>query len=321
MKSVKITPQICALVLGVSYIMLGIKDFFDYVMSTDILANPYTYLVALTLLLGVVLLIKNKMSAEHIVFLVIIVEMIIESGYILQDFYGGDDLTLIFNYMTLVLFIATLFFLFMYAVGYRHNAQRMIGAFLAMCILQLLEPVISFFYVKDILFLLDVYWGLIFQLLVYGILILLLSDIRFSDPLPMKRVSINSSAMFRSMDGGITAYISREDYESLTENSEEGWHPSNDPDVELERTIDVMHSRGKYDLVLQRRHGSDTVHAILHMTTSGSIFHALIFDIVHIESMGTYCGSKKIRIFGYDGMFVDLLVGKPDMFLVMPEYP
>ncbi len=311
----------CAIILGVSYILMGIYDFFDiYGTSHDVLGNPYMYLVALTALLGVVLLIKNDLRAEHIMILVVITEMVIEAGYYLLYMDGADDLEFMFNFMKLAIFGATLFFLFMYVVGFRHNARRLVGTLLILCVILALELVLEFFYIKDPIAMIVEYWMYIPQLLVYAILILLLGNIRISDTLPNKRISVNSSAIFKSMDGGDMAYISREDYEDLLSGSDDGWHTSTDPDIESEKTIEVRYTRGRYDLVLQRRHGSDTIHAILHVPTSGSILNALVFDIVHIESMGRYCRSEKIRIFGYDGMFVDLLVGKPDKFRVMPEY-
>ena len=66
-------------------------------------------------------------------------------------------------------------------------------------------------------------------------------------------------------------------------------------------------------MLLQKRHDRDALHLVFHDAVSFGYLNSVTMDLMHIVELEFVYGCRKVRFYGKDGMFIDILVGEPNL--------
>lgn len=200
--------------------------------------------------------------------------------------------------------------LVLYLSGFRQNSRRLMILLGIQAYIDLIQILVLMHFSRVIFWTITENFQVVLGLIVYALLIILLGDRRVSDLSTDRSARENTDYLFKSLGGGSMIAISEEDYSIILSDDRSSWSPSSDPAIEGERTIVAKEFRGGYEIILQKFHGSDNIRMVFHDVEVDSILNPISIDVLHVKEMEEVSTCKKVRFYGKDGMFIDLLVGK-----------
>lgn len=264
---------------------------------------------------GIYILINRKKSIITCVALVLLVHAVTTglSNSMLLNSY--DDVEFTKAMLNLIVASLDLVLLLLYLIGFRRSSRRLILLLAAQAYVMFLELLVEFHSTRVIIGTIVSEFSLIFYIIVNSLLIFLLGNRSVSD-LPIKRSSrYNSERLYTSMCCGTIITISEEDYNLLSSDDRSTWNQSMDPDVEAEISLPALDRYGKYGIIVQKRHGSENLRMVFHDAISVGYLNTVTIDVMHVVEMESEYDCRKVRFYGKEGMFIDLLVGDFDAVL------
>ena len=264
---------------------------------------------------GIYILINRKKSIITCVALVLLVHAVTTglSNTMLLNSY--DDVEFTKAMLNLIIASLDLVLLLLYLIGFRRSSRRLILLLAAQAYVMFLELLVEFHTTRVIIGTIVSEFSLIFYIIVNSLLIFLLGNRSVSD-LPIKRSSrYNSERLYTSMCCGTIITISEEDYNLLSSDDRSTWNQSMDPDVEAEISLLALDRYGKYGIIVQKRHGSENLRMVFHDAISVGYLNTVTIDVMHVVEMESEYDCRKVRFYGKEGMFIDLLVGDFDAVL------
>ena len=259
--------------------------------------------------IGAYLLFARKKSIVVCITLVLVVQAVTAGFNYLATLSSTDDIQFAKTVVSLIIVLLDLILLVLYLMGFRRSSRRLILLLGVQAYVMLLELMVAFHFSREIVNTIFMNFQVFYNLLVYLMLIFLLDHRSVSD-LPIKRMTrFNSERLYTSLCCGMTITISEEDYALLSSDDRSSWNQSVDPDVEAETSIPARDRYGKYGILVQKRRGHDNIRLVFHDAVSVGYLDTVTVDVSHIVEMESVYDCRKIRFYGKEGMFIDLLVG------------
>lgn len=259
--------------------------------------------------IGAYLLFARKKSIVVCITLVLIVQAVTAGFNNLATLSSTDDVQFAKTVINVIIVFLDLILLVLYLMGFRRSSRRLLLLLGVQAYVMLLKLMVEFHFSREFVDTLFMNFQTFYNLLVYIMLIFLLDHRSVSD-LPIKRmIRFNSERLYTSLCCGTTITISEEDYILLSSDDRSSWNQSVDPDVEAETSILAMDRYGKYGILVQKRRGYDNIRLVFHDTVSVGYLNTVTVDVSHIVEMESVYDCRKIRFYGKEGMFIDLLVG------------
>ena len=259
---------------------------------------------------GLYILFNRKKSIVTCITLVLVVHAITVGLDNVSALYSTDDIEFAKAIVNIIIAFLDLVLLVLYLIGFRRSSRRLMVLLAIQAYVMFLELIFAIHASREFFNTVLLNFPAAFNMVVYLMLIFLLCNRSVSD-LPIKRTSrYNGERLYTSMCCGSIITISDEDYAMLSSQKRSGWNYSLDPDVEVEISIPARDRYGKYGIIVQKRHGSDKIRMVFHDATSIGYLNTVTIDVLNIVEMETeYDCCRKVRFYGKEGMFIDLLVG------------
>lgn len=293
-------------VLGAFMVITAVYILVDslrtYVGFIDLLLNSYvlsTFISpVLTLLFGIVLLIPNERSVRTNGSLAGIA---LGASFMFRNIrfmeYYGADVSFIISFISFIIGICAIVASTALMFGYSHYSDRIWQTVGIMAVIELYPFYDIYASYLDILDFVPFFFGNILFIACYAVLILLMFD-RSVRIIPVnKRIDRDLGTVKDIIYSGDGTYMVPEDGDSLVRFA--------DGDGEDELDI-ILHDRRETRILkIRRLPGSEYPIALVVPTNGRSFMEGFRFDVVACCPMED---GDKIRIYGRDGLFVDILV-------------
>ena len=293
-------------VLGAFMVITAVYILVDslrtYVGFIDLLLNSYvlsTFISpVLTLLFGIVLLIPNERSVRTNGSLAGIA---LGASFMFRNIrfmeYYGADVSFIISFISFIIGICAIVASTALMFGYSHYSDRIWQTVGIMAVIELYPFYDIYASYLDILDFVPFFFGNILFIACYAVLILLMFD-RSVRIVPVnKRIDRDLGTVKDIIYSGDGTYMVPEDGDSLVRFA--------DGDGEDELDI-ILHDRRETRILkIRRLPGSEYPIALVVPTNGRSFMEGFRFDVVACCPMED---GDKIRIYGRDGLFVDILV-------------
>ncbi len=293
-------------VLGAFMVITAVYILVDslrtYVGFIELLLNSYvlsTFISpVLTLLFGIVLLIPNERSVRTNGSLAGIA---LGASFMFRNIrfmeYYGADVSFIISFISFIIGICAIVASTALMFGYSHYSDRIWQTVGIMAVIELYPFYDIYASYLDMLDFVPFFFGNILFIACYAVLILLMFD-RSVRIIPVnKRIDRDLGTVKDIIYSGDGTYMVPEDRDTL-------FHFA-DGDGEDELDIILHDSRETRILKIRRLPGSEYPIALVVPTNGRSFMEGFRFDVVACCPMED---GDKIRIYGRDGVFVDILV-------------
>lgn len=316
----KISNQVSTIILGLSMILLGAFNLREISPPYTVDSIVLTVLYFPFVIFGFLFLVFRFKSIVTVVTIALVLDISttfrMSLTYLMvdevMDFTTAESLYLS-GVLYLCISVVMTAFLVMYLFGMRHNAKRLKYALLAQMIVLALQVLLQAHVRYSLGPVLRENIILVLQSLMYISMVLLLSDRSVSDRPLLIRARSNADAMYSVMGAGNSMYISKRVFEVISNPDPSNWKESLDPTVESETVLNARCRYTTYGILLQKIVGSENIRMTIYSEESDTVLKALTIDIMSIVNKGHFYGCDKVRFYGKDGVFIDLLVGKPDL--------
>lgn len=224
----------------------------------------------------------------------------------------AEDIVFFEGVIRLALCVINLILVMLYISGFRQNSRRLMIVLGIQAYLDMVTVLNAIHVLRDIPLAVGLQTWPLVNALIYLTLIVLLSDRRVSDLSYDRAARDNGDRLFSSLGGGSMILLSNEDFVRIISTDRSDWGDSVDPAVEKEATFHATELRGGYEIIAQKFYGSDNVRLTFHRYGSVTFFNQLVVDVVCTKEIGTVRSYRKVRFFGKEGFFIDLLVESDD---------
>lgn len=264
---------------------------------------------------GVYLIINRRKSLVVCITLVLVIQAVSSVINYVVALHSDGDLAFARAVISTMLVLIDIVLLVLYLMGFRRSSRRLMMLLGLQTYIAFLELAISIHLSREFVDTLFLNIQTLFSLILYALLIVLICNRSVSD-LPIKRMSrYNSERLFTSLGCGTIIAISEDSYATIVSDDRSSWPRSADPEVESEIVIPAKDRYGKYELLVQKRRGHDSLRIVFHDAFAIGYLNTVTVDVSYISDLGRAYGCRKVRFYGKEGMFIDLLVGEPNMRL------
>lgn len=262
---------------------------------------------------GVYLIINRRKSLVVCITLVLVIQAISSVINYLVALHSDGDLAFARAVISTILVLIDIVLLILYLVGFRRSSRRLMMLLGLQTYIAFLELAISIHLSREFVDTLFLNIQTLFSLILYALLIVLICNRSVSD-LPIKRMSrYNSERLFTSLGCGTIIAISEDSYATIVSDDRSSWPRSADPEVESEIIIPAKDRYGNYELIVQKRLGHDPLRIVFHDAFAIGYLNTVTVDVTYIAELNRIHGCRKVRFYGREGMFIDILVGEPSM--------
>ena len=267
--------------------------------------------VFLTVFLALALMYRHeKERSTELLCLGVMVFLILYFADFVYLEYAEDLSVAVISLLIDLVMVMSLGCLIGYALGYQHNITRLILIYTAICGFMLIPWWIERYAFHDLETAESVFraWLPLILLMLTFIIYLARGDIKdmsIGSQIKLRLARVESILYLDS-----NSYMEREEMDRLLGISEEGWESFAEGPVEKQCIVTMRTTIGRvFEFSVRKWRGEDFTRVVMNIRPTNG-YWGFQFDIV--EHMDYEINGKKItRIYGHDGMFVDIYTENP----------
>lgn len=297
-------------ILGISMLFAGLfYVFYSGLEKTQDLENililaSYIFLAAA----GAVITFNKELSLNDCVStagFVIGVIFMLQYGLVMN---AVSDFQFAISLIAIVVGAAMVFASVAYYFGYHYNAFRMTILMVVIVATDLVPAFVDWYEYIPLLDIIRDNSPLIPIYIVYGVFMYTLSrkEIRYRPV--SSRISSNLDTIENMFHNDSGASISPADLKTMVDGDYRSWPHRTDGIIECETVMTIRNSGRTLDLVLQKWVDDPVLHALIVPEYGGQYIQGFRIDLCHVVVRED---GASARIYGRDGMFIDILVSDP----------
>ncbi len=198
-------------------------------------------------------------------------------------------------------------------IGIKSGSMKCIVCIAALILIEIIFPLLQLHRGMPFFDVLYEYSDILIYMLLHVILVIILTRNEMKIPSFQKRIVKDSDVIFDQMVTDPDTYIMRSDLPKLlsTEDGPEWVHIEGGP-VERELAVPLQGNRPGEELLLQKWNGDERMHLCVRTKGLGTYRIVLTMPIEQTVMNGDEGTASKVRFYGADGMFADVVIMNPE---------
>lgn len=198
-------------------------------------------------------------------------------------------------------------------IGIKSGSMKCIVCIAALILIEIIFPLLQLHRGMPFFDVLYEYSDILIYMLLHVMLVIILTRNEMKIPSFQKRIVKDSDVIFDQMVTDPDTYIMRSDLPKLlsTEDGPEWVHIEGGP-VERELAIPLQGNRPGEELLLQKWNGDERMHLCVRTKGLGTYRIVLTMPIEQTVMNGDEGTASKVRFYGADGMFADVVIMNPE---------
>lgn len=198
-------------------------------------------------------------------------------------------------------------------IGIKSGSMKCIVCIAALILIEIIFPLLQLHRGMPFFDVLYEYSDILIYMLLHVMLVIILTRNEMKIPSFQKRIVKDSDVIFDQMVTDPDTYIMRSDLPKLlsTEDGPEWVHIEGGP-VERELAVPLQGNRPGEELLLQKWNGDERMHLCVRTKGLGTYRIVLTMPIEQTVMNGDEGTASKVRFYGADGMFADVVIMNPE---------
>lgn len=198
-------------------------------------------------------------------------------------------------------------------IGIKSGSMKCIVCIAALILIEIIFPLLQLHRGMPFFDVLYEYSDILIYMLLHVMLVIILTRNEMKIPSFQKRIVKDSDVIFDQMVTDPDTYIMRSDLPKLlsTEDGPEWVHIEGGP-VERELAVPLQGNRPGEELLLQKWNGDERMHLCVRTKGLGTYRIVLTMPIEQTVMDGDEGTASKVRFYGADGMFADVVIMNPE---------
>ena len=300
-------PENLVLFMGISAIVCGIiSTILLLIFDTECGLFSQAGFAAL-IIFGIITVVKRDSKADVLVFIQSLAISILCLSVNVSYLTSYSDMEYLYSILAVVVAILIAFFGALYLCDMAYCSIRIMRL---MGIIFLLELIPMIMEVNSGLSLDEFIWyylEVVLMLSMYGIYIVVFLHSTISDPSQSTRISSDSFKLSRLFGTGIQTYILRDDLDHITGKDVSGWKTVDNGFVHRIVYIE-LHGALEYERMAISELCDGRKIVSFQIVNEHTIMTKFSFELIHMSTDSDFPSCTNLRMYGRDGMFVDLTV-------------
>lgn len=198
-------------------------------------------------------------------------------------------------------------------IGIKSGSMKCIVCIAALILIEIIFPLLQLHRGMPFFDVLYEYSDILIYMLLHVMLVIILTRNEMKIPSFQKRIVKNSDVIFDQMVTDPDTYIMRSDLPKLlsTEDGPEWVHIEGGP-IERELAVPLQGNKPGVELLLQKWNGDERMHLCVRTKGLGTYRIVLTMPIEQTVMNGDEGTASKVRFYGADGMFADVVIMNPE---------
>ena len=198
-------------------------------------------------------------------------------------------------------------------IGIKSGSMKCIVCIAALILIEIIFPLLQLHRGMPFFDVLYEYSDILIYMLLHVMLVIILTRKEMKIPSFQKRIVKNSDIIFDQMVTDPDTYIMRSDLPKLlsTEDGPEWVHIEGGP-IERELAVPLQGNKPGIELLLQKWNGDERMHLCVRTKGLGTYRIVLTMPIEQTVMNGDEGTASKVRFYGADGMFADVVIMNPE---------
>lgn len=198
-------------------------------------------------------------------------------------------------------------------IGIKSGSMKCIVCIAALILIEIIFPLLQLHRGMPFFDVLYEYSDILIYMLLHVMLVIILTRNEMKIPSFQKRIVKDSDVIFDQMVTDPDTYIMRSDLPKLlsSEDGPEWVHIEGGP-VERELAVPLQGNRPGEELLLQKWNGDERMHLCVRTKGLGTYRIVLTMPIEQTVMNGDEGTASKVRFYGADGMFADVVIMNPE---------
>jgi hypothetical protein len=198
-------------------------------------------------------------------------------------------------------------------IGIKSGSMKCIVCIAALILIEAIFPLLQLHRGMPFFDVLYEYSDILIYMLLHVMLVIILTRKEMKIPSFQKRIVKNSDIIFDQMVTDPDTYIMRSDLPKLlsTEDGPEWVHIEGGP-IERELAVPLQGNKPGVELLLQKWNGDERMHLCVRTKGLGTYRIVLTMPIEQTVMNGDEGTASKVRFYGADGMFADVVIMNPE---------
>lgn len=198
-------------------------------------------------------------------------------------------------------------------IGIKSGSMKCIVCIAALILIEIIFPLLQLHRGMPFFDVLYEYSDILIYMLLHVILVIILTRNEMKIPSFQKRIVKDSDVIFDQMVTDPDTYIIRSDLPKLlsSEDGPEWVHIEGGP-VERELAVPLQGNKPGVELLLQKWNGDERMHLCVRTKGLGTYRIVLTMPIEQTVMNGDEGTASKVRFYGADGMFADVVIMNPE---------
>lgn len=198
-------------------------------------------------------------------------------------------------------------------IGIKSGSMKCIVCIAALIVIEIIFPLLQLHRGMPFFDVLYEYSDILIYMLLHVMLVIILTRNEMKIPSFQKRIVKNSDVIFDQMVTDPDTYIMRSDLPKLlsTEDGPEWVHIEGGP-IERELAVPLQGNKPGVELLLQKWNGDERMHLCVRTKGLGTYRIVLTMPIEQTVMNGDEGTASKVRFYGADGMFADVVIMNPE---------
>lgn len=198
-------------------------------------------------------------------------------------------------------------------IGIKSGSMKCIVCIAALILIEIIFPLLQLHRGMPFFDVLYEYSDILIYMLLHVMLVIILTRNEMKIPSFQKRIVKDSDVIFDQMVTDPDTYIMRSDLPKLlsTEDGPEWVHIEGGP-IERELAVPLQGNKPGVELLLQKWNGDERMHLCVRTKGLGTYRIVLTMPIEQTVMNGDEGTASKVRFYGADGMFADVVIMNPE---------
>ena len=198
-------------------------------------------------------------------------------------------------------------------IGIKSGSMKCIVCIAALILIEIIFPLLQLHRGMPFFDVLYEYSDILIYMLLHVMLVIILTRNEMKIPSFQKRIVKNSDVIFDQMVTDPDTYIMRSDLPKLlsTEDGPEWVHIEGGP-IERELAVPLQGNKPGVELLLQKWNGDERMYLCVRTKGLGTYRIVLTMPIEQTVMNGDEGTASKVRFYGADGMFADVVIMNPE---------
>ncbi|MBO7351966.1 MAG: hypothetical protein J6U12_03510 [Candidatus Methanomethylophilaceae archaeon] len=198
-------------------------------------------------------------------------------------------------------------------IGIKSGSMKCIVCIAALILIEIIFPLLQLHRGMPFFDVLYEYSDILIYMLLHVMLVIILTRNEMKIPSFQKRIVKDSDVIFDQMVTDPDTYIMRSDLPKLlsTEDGPEWVHIEGSP-IERELAVPLQGNKPGVELLLQKWNGDERMHLCVRTKGLGTYRIVLAMPIEQTVMNGDEGTASKVRFYGADGMFADVVIMNPE---------